>query len=186
MLAALFFCGITMSHYNFYNLSDASQNASTHVFEMFASVSETLVFVYMGTTVFTGQLMDWDVGFIFLAILFCLLGRALNTFPLSFLANLRRKRKVPKKMQFLIFFAGLRGAIAFALASTMTTKNANVVVTTTMSIIILTTVVCGGLTEPLLTRLNLKSRKRGRMRSMSDHGHDRLLDDGDDGDDNPY
>ena len=196
-IMALFFCGITLSHYNFFNLSEASQGASAYVFETLASISETLVFVYMGTTVFTGSLQYWDVGFIFLSIVFCLLGRALNTFPLSWCANLRRKRKVPLKMQFLIWFAGLRGAIAFALASTMTTKNHHVIVTTTMTIVMLTTFLCGSMTEPLLTRLDLKKQRRTRSIRVDsvDHGHDRLLDsagglgsedDDDDDPNNPY
>ena len=32
-IMALFFCGITLSHYNFYNLSESSQISSTYVFE---------------------------------------------------------------------------------------------------------------------------------------------------------
>jgi hypothetical protein len=37
-IMALFFCGIILSHYNWYNLSDASKVASAHVFKGFAMV----------------------------------------------------------------------------------------------------------------------------------------------------
>ena len=37
----------------------------------------------------------------------------------SFLANLKRRHRIPFKMQFVMWFAGLRGAIAFALALNM-------------------------------------------------------------------
>lgn len=37
----------------------------------------------------------------------------------SLLANIGRKRKITPKMQFAMWFAGLRGAIAFALAMNM-------------------------------------------------------------------
>ena len=55
----------------------------------------------------------------------------------SFLANLRRKRKISPKMQFVMWFAGLRGAIAFALAMNMPNVEGNlwdndVIVTTTL------------------------------------------------------
>lgn len=55
----------------------------------------------------------------------------------SWLANLRRKRKISPKMQFVMWFAGLRGAIAFALAMNMPNNERgdwdnDVVITTTL------------------------------------------------------
>jgi NhaP-type Na+/H+ or K+/H+ antiporter len=55
----------------------------------------------------------------------------------SFLANLRRKRKITTKMQVAMWFAGLRGAIAFALSMNMPNVEGNtwdndVIVTTTL------------------------------------------------------
>lgn len=37
-IMALFFCGIVLSHYNWYNLSRESQVGSSHVFKAFAMV----------------------------------------------------------------------------------------------------------------------------------------------------
>lgn len=99
------------------------------------------MFAYMGMCLFTGEFTSWDPAFIVLAIIFCLIGRALNTFPISYFANFKRKRPIPKKMQYVIWFSGLRGAIAFALSMNMpngrdTHKggkwNNDVVVTTTL------------------------------------------------------
>lgn len=63
-------------------------------------------------------------------------------------------------MQVVIWFAGLRGAIAFALAFNMPTPNANwdrgVIISTTLAVIFFTTLVCGGLTEPLLRKLDMQ------------------------------
>lgn len=111
-------------------------------------------------SLFAGEFEKWDVAFIFIAIILCMLGRACNTFSFSYLANIRRKVKISLKMQCVLWFAGLRGAIAFALALTMPGDNGwnrDVVVTTTLMIVMFTTVICGGLTEPLLTRLDLKA-----------------------------
>ena len=66
--------------------------------------------------VFTGRFTRWNPLLILLAAAFCLAARAAHIFPLSFLANLGRRRKIPFKMQVVIWFSGLRGAIAFALA----------------------------------------------------------------------
>ena len=62
-------------------------------------------------------------------------------------------------MQFVIWFAGLRGAIPFALAFNMPQNgpmwNREIIVTTTLIVCLLTTIVLGGMTEPLLKRMNL-------------------------------
>jgi sodium/hydrogen exchanger 8 len=161
-IMALFFCGIVLSHYNWHNLSGETQAASVYVFHAFAHTSETVVFAYIGICVFTGAYATWNFGFMVLAILFCLLGRAVNIFPISALANRSRKQPIPFNMQGVIWFAGLRGAIAFALAINMPQPeqgpkwNNDVIVTTTLGIVIFTTVVCGSLTESILTRSGMR------------------------------
>ena len=163
-IMALFFCGIVLAHYNSYNLSKTSQVTAHEVFESLACLSETFVFMFMGMGFFTGRFSDWDFVFVVMAILFCLLGRALNTFPISAIANMSRSHKVPMRMQFVIWFAGLRGAIAFALSQNMPGAHKEVYETTTLSVVIFTTVVCGGLTEPLLSRMGMKRQDNGTER----------------------
>lgn len=48
----------------------------------------------------------WDCAFVVLGILSCLFARLFNTFPLSWLVNLRRKKPIPRNMQGVIWFAG--------------------------------------------------------------------------------
>ena len=79
------------------------------------------------------------------------------------MCNLVRKQKIPWKMQVVIWFAGLRGAIAFALSQNMPGPHKDVYETTTLSIVIFTTVVCGGLTEPMLQARRHEARDRRRL-----------------------
>lgn len=113
------------------------------------------MFAYIGMSTFgiTGQKLN--VIFVALSFLFCLVGRALNTFPLSAGLNMMRKRKVPFATQFVIWFSGLRGAIAFALSLEIETENKNVLKTTTLAIVLLTTFLIGGGTLPLLEFLKI-------------------------------
>lgn len=150
---ALFFNGIVLSHYNSDNLSGHSRHAAEQIFATLATVSETIVFLYMGMGVFTGKFTNWNVYFSLYAMLFCIIGRFLNIFPLSCISNIQRKRKSSKislKMQMVLWFAGLRGAIAYALAENMPGENRTTYITTTLSICLMTTVVCGGFTERVL------------------------------------
>lgn len=157
-IMALFFNGIVLSHYNSYNLSSTAHVASEQIFATLATIMETIVFLYMGMGVFTGRFNNWDVLFSVLALLFCILGRALNIFPLSCLANQCRNRQnyIPFKMQNVLWFVGLRGAIAFALSENMPGPNKEIYATATLSICIFTTVVCGGFTERILTMSGMK------------------------------
>lgn len=66
---------------------------------------------------FTGRYAQINIIFFLLCMIYCLIGRVANIFPLSYLANFGRKQKIPFKMQVVMWFAGLRGAIAFALVS---------------------------------------------------------------------
>jgi len=191
-IMALFFQGVVLNHYNSYNLSESALTASEQIFATLATIAETAVFLYMGMGVFTGRFSNYDPLFSLLALLFCLIGRALNIFPLSAIANLCRPgssgmdssrssrgsrngeilsssgdRKITLKMQCVLWFAGLRGAIAFALAMNMPGPNREVYATVTLSICIFTTVVCGGLTERILTHFGMK---QGRQEDIVNNG----------------
>lgn len=157
-IMALFFNGIVLSHYNSYNLSSTAHVASEQIFSTLATVTETIVFVYMGMIVFTGKFHAFSLRFSLAALFLCLVGRFFNIFPLSFLANFCRgeEEKIPIKMQCVLWFAGLRGAIAFALAVNMPGSHADIYATSTLFICIFTTVVCGGCTEKILTHFGMK------------------------------
>lgn len=83
-------------------------------------------------------------------------GRALQIYPLSFILNLGRHNKIPLNFQHVLFAAGLRGAMAFALAIRNTISEARQIMLTTTSLIaIVTVIVCGGSSSALLKWLRV-------------------------------
>lgn len=158
-IMALFVHAIVLSHYNSYNLSQTAQLTTEQFFATLAVTMETIVFLYMGMGVFTGRFKNWDVVFSLLGVLFCFIARAFNIFPLTLVANCCRRKGVNKvscKMQCVLWFAGLRGAIAFALSMSMPGPNSDSYATATLFICMFTTIVCGGLTERILARFGMK------------------------------
>jgi len=162
-IVSVFFCGILMGHYAWYNVSQICQVSLFNVVQALAEASEAFVYAYLGITAGVSFNLEvsgytWSVELIVLSLLLCLLGRALNIFPLALIANIGRKRKISFKMQVMMWFAGLRGAIAFALAITVpsTTAGQPYIVTTTLFIVFFTTLLCGGTTERALTFLDIK------------------------------
>lgn len=85
-----------------------------------------------------------------------LIGRAANVYPLSFILNLARKPKISLNYQHMLFFAGLRGAMSFALAIRNTVSDARqAMLTTTSLIVILTVILQGGATTQFLSWFNI-------------------------------
>ena len=84
-------------------------------------------------------------------------GRVINIYILSFLLNLGRATKIKFRFQHMLVFAGLRGAIAFALAIRNTQSQARqLIFTTTLVIVMGTVLVCGGFTTLMLQFLRIK------------------------------
>uniref|UniRef100_A0A8D8XFZ0 Sodium/hydrogen exchanger 9 n=1 Tax=Cacopsylla melanoneura TaxID=428564 RepID=A0A8D8XFZ0_9HEMI len=100
---------------------------------------------------FTFPKHHFNIGFICAGFICALIGRAANIYPLSLLLNIGRKPKIPLNFQHMLFFAGLRGAMSFALAIRNTVSDARQAMLTTTSLIVIGTVIVqGGATMQLL------------------------------------
>uniref|UniRef100_A0AAQ4RE78 Cation/H+ exchanger transmembrane domain-containing protein n=1 Tax=Gasterosteus aculeatus aculeatus TaxID=481459 RepID=A0AAQ4RE78_GASAC len=155
-VVAVLFCGITQAHYTFNNLSPDSQDRTKQLFELLNFLAENFIFSYMGLTLFSFQSHVFNPLFIFGAFLAVFLGRAANIYPLSFLLNLGRKNKIGSKFQHVMMFAGLRGAMTFALSIRDTATYARqMMFSTTLLIVFFTVWICGGGTTPMLSFMSI-------------------------------
>uniref|UniRef100_G3PKZ0 Sodium/hydrogen exchanger n=1 Tax=Gasterosteus aculeatus aculeatus TaxID=481459 RepID=G3PKZ0_GASAC len=166
-VVAVLFCGITQAHYTHNNLSAESNTRTKQLFEVLHFLAENFIFSYMGLALFTFQNHIFSPIFIVRAfgILYrgktslsaIFIGRALNIYPLSFLLNLGRRHKIKGNFQHMMMFAGLRGAMAFALAIRDTATYARqMMFTTTLLIVFFTVWVFGGGTTPMLSWLHIR------------------------------
>uniref|UniRef100_A0A8C2BKG8 Sodium/hydrogen exchanger n=1 Tax=Cyprinus carpio TaxID=7962 RepID=A0A8C2BKG8_CYPCA len=156
-VVAVLFCGITQAHYTYNNLSEESTKRTKQLFEVLHFLAENFIFSYMGLALFTFQKHVFSPIFIFGAFIAIFIGRALNIYPLSFLINLGRRHKIRGNFQHMMMFAGLRGAMAFALAIRDTATYARqMMFTTTLLIVFFTVWVCGGGTTPMLSWLHIR------------------------------
>ncbi|KAM8965537.1 sodium/hydrogen exchanger 6 isoform 2-T2 [Sarcophilus harrisii] len=156
-VVAVLFCGITQAHYTYNNLSPDSQHRTKQLFELLNFLAENFIFSYMGLTLFTFQNHVFNPTFVVGAFLAIFLGRAANIYPLSFLLNLGRRNKIGSNFQHMMMFAGLRGAMAFALAIRDTATYARqMMFSTTLLIVFFTVWVFGGGTTAMLSCLNIR------------------------------
>ncbi len=93
------------------------------------------------------------------ALMACIISRCMHVLPISFIANRFRTRQmqITKQFQFMMVFAGLRGAVAFALAMRNTATDAKkILLTTTLSIVLITVLLFGGSTTMMLQKLKIR------------------------------
>ncbi|XP_046829555.1 sodium/hydrogen exchanger 6 isoform X5 [Vespa crabro] len=170
-VVAVLFCGICQAHYTYNNLSPDSRQRTKHLFELLNFLAENFIFSYIGVSMFTFPKHHFDPGFIFAGFLCALLGRAANVYPLSFILNLARKPKISMNYQHMLFFAGLRGAMSFALAIRNTVSGARqAMLTTTSLIVILTVILQGGATTQFLSWFNIPVGVDEEIEGLSQNG----------------
>jgi sodium/hydrogen exchanger-like protein 6/7 len=156
-IVAVLFCGIMQSYYTFINLSEESRRRTKDLFELINFLAENFVFSYMGLSLFTYKNHQWVPGFIAVSFIAIFAGRVINIYILSFFLNLCRAKRIKYRFQHMLVFAGLRGAIAFALAIRNTQSEARqLIFTTTLIIVMATVLVCGGFTTLMLQCLRIK------------------------------
>jgi sodium/hydrogen exchanger 8 len=172
-ILAILFCGIINSEYTHYNLSPFSQITEQQTFHMLAYVAENVLFIYLGLAIFSFP-HQFDFWLIIATILLCLVSRAANVYPLSYLINPYREIKISPKFQFVIWFSGLRGAIAFSLSLSIPGPYRQVLVTTTLMVVLFTIIFLGGGTLPLLKLLNVqKTVIISKTANMTTHDEDK-------------
>ncbi|XP_042945147.1 sodium/hydrogen exchanger 6-like isoform X2 [Carya illinoinensis] len=160
-IVSILFTGIVMKHYTYSNLSEKSQHFVSAFFHLISSLAETFIFIYMGFDIAMEQHSWSHVGFIFFSILFIVVARAANVFSCAYLVNSVRPahRKIPVKHQQALWYSGLRGAMAFALAlqsvHDLPEGHGQTIFTATTAIVVLTVLLIGGSTGTMLEALQV-------------------------------
>ncbi|XP_012283494.1 sodium/hydrogen exchanger 8 [Orussus abietinus] len=164
-IMAILFNGIVMSHYTHFNLSTVTQITMQQTMRTLAFIAETCVFAYLGLALFSFR-HRFEPALVIWSIVLCLIGRAANIFPLALLVNRFREHQITRKMMFIMWFSGLRGAISYALSLHLdfSDETRHVIITTTLIIVLFTTLIFGGSTMPLLKFLRAEKKPKSSRR----------------------
>lgn len=177
-IVSLLFCGITLKHYAYFNMSRRTQIATKYVFQLLAQLSENFIFIYLGLSLFTEVELVFKPLLIIVTFISICVARWLAVFPLSrFLNFVYRARferftnralangaissqAVPDEIghsyQMMIFWAGLRGAVGVALAMGIQGEAKWSVLATVLVVVVLTVILFGGTTASMLEILGIK------------------------------
>ncbi|KAJ5603177.1 hypothetical protein N7537_006133 [Penicillium hordei] len=167
-IVSLLFCGITLKHYAYYNMSRRTQLTTKYLFQVMAQLSENFIFIYLGLDLFVEPNLQFNPLFIMVAVFGICLSRYLAVFPLSKAINWfiryrarRRGVDVPDELPFayqaMLFWAGLRGAVGVALAAGLSGVNAPALRATVLVVVVLTVIIFGGTTARMLEILGIRT-----------------------------
>eukprot|EP01113_Clastostelium_recurvatum_P035329 TRINITY_DN4909_c0_g1_i4.p1 TRINITY_DN4909_c0_g1~~TRINITY_DN4909_c0_g1_i4.p1 ORF type:complete len:369 (+),score=49.71 TRINITY_DN4909_c0_g1_i4:3-1109(+) len=156
-IVSVFFCGIVFNHYGAYSLSPYTKLTSRQLFRTLAFICETSVFIYIGITLPTMEL-DISIPLLIWVFIFCLIARAAHVLPICwFLNKVDKKHPISRPVMMVLWFSGLRGAIAFSLALDTESEFSGHIKTVVLLLVHLTLLVFGCGTMPLLRVMKVQS-----------------------------
>lgn len=169
-IVSLLFCGITLKHYAYHTMSQKTQRATKYIFSTLARLSENFIFIYLGIALFTSAPTSEPVMsyvkplFITITTVAVVFTRYAAVFPLSEGINFfhkhargQRTEELPHSYQMMLFWAGLRGAVGVALAAGFQGRNAQILRTTVLVVVVLTVLLFGGTTARMLEVLGIRT-----------------------------
>lgn len=171
-IVSLLFCGITLKHYAYYNMSRRTQIATKYIFQLLAQLSENFIFIYLGLSLFTEVELVFKPLLIIVTFVCICVARWAAVFPLSRFINwFARSRKqargqtssvsmqdeIPYNYQMMQFWAGLRGAVGVALAMGLQGESKFSLLATVLIVVVLTVILFGGTTAGMLEMLHIKT-----------------------------
>lgn len=166
---SLLFCGITLKHYAYFNMSRRTQLTTKYLFQVLAQLSENFIFIYLGLSLFTEKDLQYQPLLIIVTVMAVCAARWMAVFPLSrainwFIRYRARRRgreeasdELPYNYQAMLFWAGLRGAVGVALAALLTGKDTYALKATVLVVVVLTVIIFGGTTASMLEILGIRT-----------------------------
>ncbi|XP_075051895.1 sodium/hydrogen exchanger 1 [Mixophyes fleayi] len=173
-IMALIASGVVMRPYVEANISHKSHTTIKYFLKMWSSVSETLIFIFLGVSTVAGP-HSWNWTYVISTLIFCLIARVLGVLSLTWIINKFRIVKLTPKDQFIIAYGGLRGAIAFSLGYLLTSENRQMFLTAIITVIFFTVFVQGMTIQPLVELLAVKKKQESK-RSINEEIHTQFLD----------
>lgn len=140
------------------NMSEEGHFRAGLITHTIAALADMLIFVLVGVSSVFVAYNDISWSFTGATLVLILAARAVGVFPLVMILNLCRskKRKILMGHAFLMWWSGLRGAIAIGLVAGMPSPLRTMMTSTTVIIVFFTVFVLGGGTAFVLKTCNIK------------------------------
>jgi NhaP-type Na+/H+ or K+/H+ antiporter len=145
-ILAVFFCGLTLSHYAWHSLGSEAQTTSKITSETISMIAEAYCFAAIGLSVHEFDASQWCASFTLLSIVSLMTARAIAIYGTCLVGRFfdPKQFKIPLAEQNVLFFGGLvRGAISWAQVVQVGDAHHGMLVTTTLGVVVFTVVIFG-------------------------------------------
>ena len=157
-------CGLICNQFAVHWMSKYAKRQASVFYITLSEISDHLILLWVGLLFYYAlDTMKWKFSFVCLGLV--VVSRALSVFLVGAIGNCMSDddHDVPFKHQLMMFAAGLRGAVALALVMQMPSSSAEEIGSATLFIIVVTNVVLGGLTAPMVSLLGIPNEKNGTL-----------------------
>jgi len=169
-IVAILFAGVVTRRYAADSLSGETRDRAETIVSVLAYAAESLIFIELGTCAW--RPFHASVQLVFFITLMCLVARAAHVYPIGALMNACHCKSPQQHFKMnhmhMVWFSGLRGAIAYALSTQFPGKYGDVIASLTMALVLSTIWVLGGATEPLLQCLGIAMGVGARHAELED------------------
>jgi NhaP-type Na+/H+ or K+/H+ antiporter len=166
-IIALLTFGILSSHYTYYSMSPQGRQTATLSFTFIGELAESAVYSYVGLALYSTIPTWWSWSFMFIQLFIIIAGRTGGVICTFYTCRLCFKKKTIafNELLFITYAGMIRGAIAFALVLKITYSKSpqqavahpeyysqesyELVVSTTLMLVMITTLVFGTFMDPV-------------------------------------
>ena len=174
-IMTIFCCGMTMSYYTLYNMSTKSRKGSQLAVETIGHAAEAFLFAYMGLSLFGIAENQISLEFSFFVLFATFIARAFAIL-IPYLILYKLTEPLDFNQLLIVWFSGLvKGAIAFGLSVQIPnslSKRRTYIVSTVLSIVLLSTIILGGLMSFFARIVGLSKEKEMLKRMYASFGKD--------------
>lgn len=174
-IMTIFCCGMTMSYYTLYNMSSKSRKGSQLAVETIGHAAESFLFAYTGLSLLAITEGEISLSFTFLVLFSTFIARAI-AIGVSYILLCKLTEKLDLNQLLIIWFSGLvKGAIAFGLSLQIPigiSRKRSYLVSTTLSVVLLSTIILGGLMSFFAKVVGLSKEKEMLKRMYASFSRD--------------
>lgn len=148
-ILTLFVAAVILAHYSWYSLSRSAQIASRLSFAAMSEIAEGFAFAYVGLSLWVYRSNAFNFGFAFYMIFIVLTARFASVLILFYTCkHCFKSFRIPIQEQIGFIMGGIvRGCLCWAQILQVHDQH---VLKTTVLIIVMTTLICGGVVFPIL------------------------------------
>lgn len=133
-IVSIMFCGIAMAHYAVENITAEARENIKDIYHAVSSNCESLAFIFIGVAVFGFQhnlrypLLTSSIGYdtIILNFFVMLFARYCSIYGISYILSFWKSTKVSPTFQFVMWFAGFRGAMGIFCSNSLRNRDPNI------------------------------------------------------------